>query len=210
MRRTLVHKDRKRPSASGFTLIEVVIAASLMAVMGLALGSASMMGNNAHVAVLDAIDASKGLRAAGSTVLGEFRSTDADTIAITTLADGNHEVSFMLPITVGGLPAWGVYDPSYGPTAALQNKLNWRIRYTVKNVAENGTPLRKLVRQVLDTSAVVQEEETLVNGLRSGVAGSPGFSVTPSGEMWKIEINTEGYADGSQGEKSEYYVRTRN
>jgi type II secretory pathway pseudopilin PulG len=210
MRLQVADHSRRPTRGAGFTVIELAIATALVAVLGLALISATLMGNNAQVAVSEAVDASQGLRAASVAISGEFKSTDADTITVTALADGNHELSFMVPVVFEGTATWGVYDRSYGQTADEQNKVGWQIRYTVAEVEVNGVGERQLVRQVLDDLDVVQEQETILRGLREGGGASPGLRVTQAGEMWEIEINTVGYKGDSQGERADFHVRTRN
>lgn len=210
MKLQLIDQGRQRARGAGFTVIELAIATALVAVLGLALISATLMGTNAQVAVSDAVEASQGMRAASAAISSEFRSTDADTITVTVLEDGNHELSFMQPVTFEGTATWGVYDRTYGPTADEQNKVGWRIRYTVAQVDVNGAEERQLVRRVLDDLGVVHEEETVLRGLRDGGGASPGLRVTQAGEMWEIEINTVGYRGDSQGERADFHVRTRN
>lgn len=195
---------------AGFTIVEVAIATAIFAVLGYVLMASTEMGLNSQEAVSTMVERGKAMRSSRSSIGSELKTTSDDTMTVTTLADGNHELSFMVPITQGGTNTWGVYDPSWGPDEDDQNRENWQIRYTVGSWTVNGTPTRSLIRQVIDEAGDVQEKELVASGLKKGTTQPPGFSVLAAGDMWEIQINKENHAGEASGEGVSFYVRTRN
>jgi hypothetical protein len=130
---------------------------------------------------------------------------------VTTLADGNHEMTFMQPIVAGGVMGWGVFNRAYGPDPEDQNKEDWQIRYTVESIPlGDGDFNRRLVRQILDEESEVQEQEVVIEGLRSGLQNPPGFSVIEVGDVWVVNVHTVGPHENSTGKGAEFHVRMRN
>ncbi len=199
-----------RTKRSGFTLIEMVISMSIFVVIGYGLVVALKAGRNSAQAVHDISDADHGLRTATSKLIDELGSSADTQITVTTLADGNNQVRFLMPIDVGGNLVWGVYDRTFGSTPAAQNKANWSICYTVRSQVSNGKTTRELVRRILDDKQVVQKESVLMTGLCSGGVATPGFKIAKAGVLWQITVNTEGVLQGKTGLGAVFHVQAQN
>lgn len=190
-------------SSSGFTLIETMIALSVFVVIGYALVGAVGMGQSSSRQVISKAGSNAQLRKASLSFTDELVMANGATMTVTDLPDGNHQVDFMLPITVGNVQVWGVDEPMIGPN------VGWMIRYTVE--AQNGPEgvVNRLLRQVIDDAQVVQSTKVVAEGLRAGVA-QPGFSCVQTGDVWVTTIRTEGDEASSHGKEMEFHVRIRN
>ena len=202
-------KPRSR-GRRGFTLLETVIALLLFSVLGYALGVAAHVGGSSAIEITRMRGENSELRAATLTLGEELRSTSDVNITVAALADGNHQLRFMQPITVAGASVWGVHDKQLGDTPALQNRANWIVQYTVRNQMVSGTLQKQLVRQILDDTFVVQREKVIATGLRSGTDVPPGFRVALNGAVWEITLSTDGPLDGNLGKSVVMHVHTRN
>lgn len=194
---------------AGFTVLEVTIAATIFAVLGYVLLRSSEMGHDSHEAVANMIDRSANLRAGRSEITNDLMTASGDSITVTTLADGNHSLTFMMPISVGGVNTWGVYDRSLGSTEDEQNKEDWSLRFTVEEYVIDGEESHGLVRQILDDAGDIQKEELVIQGVHSGGA-TPGFSVVQTGDLWEVQINQVGHGEDSTGQGTSFYVLVRN
>ncbi len=202
---------RIRRECSGYTLLEVAIAASLMSILTYSFVVASNMGSNSYRAVERASDSTKKVRDVGESIKQEFMTTDQDNVNIVVLPDGNHQVTFQQPLILAGALTWGAYDATWGPNEVDKNQPDWWIRYTVQDfIGEDGDAQKRLVRQVLDVADIVQEQDTVATNLRSGAGANPGFQVTQTGDVWVIQMYTEGQIEGSLGEGAAFNVRIRN
>lgn len=196
---------------AGYTLLEVAIAGCLMSVLTYSFVAASNMGNNSFGAVERAAESTREVREVGDTIKKEFCTTTTDSLDIVVLEDGNHQVTFQQPLVVGGAMSWGAYDATWGPNEDDKNQEGWWIRYTVQDfVNEDGEAQKRLVRQVLNVDSEPQEQETVATNLRTGAGDNPGFQVTQTGDVWVIDVYTEGQVDGSLGEGASFNVRIRN
>ena len=197
--------------ASGFTIIEVMISAAIFSVVGYTLASAFLMSAGAQQSVSRSAGTNRSLRTSGSLLMDELRASSDAQITVTPLPDGNHQLDLMVPIDVAGVATWGVHDKHLGPTAALQNRQGWTLRYTVQNVAVGaGGVDRQLVRQLIDTAGDAQRQTVIARDLRSGAAVPPGFSVVQVGDVWEVQITTQGEAQGASGRETLFHVRPRN
>lgn len=203
---------RKRPAArtAGFSLVEIGMAMGVMGILSYAFISASDMGNSSYQAVAASAAEGRDMRAARTSIASEFRTTDESTVDIVVLADGNHQVTLQQPLVIAGAMSWGAHDPSWGPTEADQNQVGWQVRYMVAQAPVNGVNQRQLWRQVLDGAGALQEQDMVISGLRSGLVDPPGFQVAQIGDVWEIQVTTEGYRDDSEGRGAEFHVRIRN
>lgn len=200
----------RRARRTGFTLVELVLATGILLVIGYVLADAVGMGRNSQRSVMRLVSENQAIRTAAVTLTNELRAADAATLSISTLPDGNHEITYMQPIEVAGAPAWGVYDPSYGPDPESCNKPDWKVRYTVQNVpGEGGALVRGLVRAILDETGLVQEQDIVVVGLESGTATPPGFTMIQSGDVWEITISTVGRTTNGKGRGAVFHVKNR-
>lgn len=204
-----MHRDRE--ARAGFTLIESVIALVIFTALGYGLCIAAAVGSNSQREVSRVAAENKSLRDAIGSLTDELRSTSDANVTTALLADGNTRLRFMMPIVDAGVNSWGVYDRRLGSTAALQNRANWQLQYTVRDVASAGGVMEKqLVRQILDTTQAVQLEDVLAHGLRSGTDVPPGFKVAMNGAMWEVTLSTDGPLDGNLGKSTVFHVKTRN
>lgn len=202
--------SRTRSRRSGFTLLEAMIALGIFVVVGYAVGVAVGAGNHSQRVVTRLAAEDRAVREASNSLIDELRETSDAQINIATLADGNHQVRFMLPIDLGGTAAWGVDDPVVGGDPVAQNKENWSVRYTVRDVSIDGKTVKRLLRQVLDAALNVQYEKVIVDGLRRGNVDPPGFKVVKTGDVWEITLSTEGREEGKSGIRAVFHVQTRN
>lgn len=203
-------KSAPRPR-SGFTLLEVAISLAIFAVLGVSLATSVEMANGSQRTVYSVAAESRALRESSTRLTDELRtSTDAE-ITVTTLADSNSQVEFRVPVESGGNLLWGVYDKRLGATYDAQNKVGWRLRYTVRRVTTGpGVIERQLVRQILNTASTVWAEDVIAEGLPDGTGATPGFRVVKSGDMWVVTVSTVGKSASSPGIKAVFHVQARN
>ena len=196
---------------SGFTLLETVIALAIFTVLGYGLALAAAVGSNSQREVLRMAVENKSLRESVSALADELSATSDANITTAVLADDNTRLRFMMPIVDAGANSWGVYDRRLGATPALQNRANWLVQYTVRDTQIIGGAMEKqLVRQILDTNLVVQREDVLAHGLRSGNVVPPGFRVAMNGAMWEVTLSTDGPRNRNLGKSTVFHVKTRN
>lgn len=202
---------RPRSPRTGLTIVELAVATSIFVVVGYALFGAVEMGRNSQQTVLRSVSSNSDIREANSTLIEELKTGGETTVVVDTLGDGNHQLTFMQRIEVGGSLEWGVFDESLGVTPEEQNKPGWQVRYTVVSVPLGGGEFdRRLVRQVLDEAVVVQSQRTVIEGLRDGADTPRGFSMTKSGDMWEISVATVGHHQNEQGQGTIFHVHMRN
>lgn len=209
--KSLARIPGQQRSQGAFTLVELSIALTLFTVLGYGLSLAMQSGGNASSTVSQMTAENGGIRELRGKLAGELEVAQEADITIAPLADGNHQLSFMVPIDDSGTQDWGVYDTSLGLDAASQNRVDWRFQYTVEVRPLGGGGVdRTLVRQIIDDTGAVQREEVMVSGLRSGTDVPPGFSVTQAGDLWEVTVSTK-RTDGNQGgRRVVFHVHTRN
>lgn len=195
---------------AGFSLVEMMIALGMFSVLGLGLAMASRAGSQASETVATATTENGNIRDVTRLLVQELTTArDAD-IVVNALLDGNDEMTFSVPVVVGGAPDWGVYDTSLGLTEADWNRAGWRFRYAARQVFEGGQLVdRVLVRQILDDTGVVQQERALLAGLSDGVDPA-GFTVRDVGDVWELTITTTRNGGGTSGRRMVVHVHTRN
>ncbi|MBI5432773.1 MAG: hypothetical protein HZA52_08090 [Planctomycetes bacterium] len=202
---------RSRSRRAGYTLLETVAAVAVFMVVWYSLGMAMRMGSESQRLVSRGAEENRDLRESIGLLTDELRSSTDSSIAIATLADGNHSLTFMVPIDVAGVADWGVYDKSLGPLPADRNRADWQLRYTVADVDVGGGVIEKqLVREILDDLGAVQKQTTLARGLRAGGGAQSGLRVVQVGAVWELTLTTTGAHGVSQGENEVFHVRTRN
>jgi type II secretory pathway pseudopilin PulG len=200
-----------RTGRTGMTLVESMIGITLFAILGYALSVAVSISNNSQRTVLNVAAEGRDLRGATQTFIRELRASSDARITITVLPDLNHQVDFMMPIDVAGAATWGVYDRTLGPDAATQNRLNWILRYTVRDVVDPaGGVDKQLVRQILDDLGAVQRTKVLATGLRMGGVAPAGFRMVRQGAIWEVTLSTNSQGEGQAGIRTVFHVRTRN
>ncbi|MEZ6014253.1 MAG: type II secretion system protein [Planctomycetota bacterium] len=196
-----------RARRAGFSLTELVAAIAVFSVVGYALAGSVDLANRAQVTVSSTIDRNVALRKAATRLRAELKSTGDARIAIATLQDQNHSLTFQVPISVAGVAGWGAFDPRLGPAEVHQNLVNGVIRYTVTVAPNNGA--RQLVRQVIDAGGATRRSDVLVRNLAPGGGTAPGFSLQQVGDLWQVQITQE-RRDGGAATTEEFHVRTRN
>jgi prepilin-type N-terminal cleavage/methylation domain-containing protein len=195
---------------AGFTLIEMMVSLTIFTAVIYSLAVAIDVGNSSQVQVSRTASSGRALRGSTGALFDELRASSDAQIAVTTLAGGNHNVRFRMPIQVGGAAAWGVYEPTLGPTAADQNQADWFVQYTVRTTVDaNGTVQRQLVRQLLDAGLAVRRERVLAQGLRDGAAVPPGFRMAQVGDLWELTLSTDD-RDGRPVIREVFHVHARN
>lgn len=195
---------------AGFTVLETMIALSIFGVLGYSVAVCVDVANDSQRTVYSVAAEDRALRESSSYLTDELRSSTDSQITVTTLGDSNHQLDFMVPIESGGALAWGVYDKNLGSTYADQNKVGWKLRYTVRNSVVGGIVNKQLVRQILDTGSLIREEKVVAEGLHGGTENPPGFRVVKSGAMWVVTVSTTGKSAESPGIKAEFHVQARN
>lgn len=201
---------RMGPSA-GFTLLETMVVVAVLGVLTYSLGVTVSASQRSQLAVISVASEGRTLRTTFSTLVEELRASSSDTITVTELADKNHELSFMLPITVDGADGWGVYEPKLLADEHAGNEQDWRVQYTVvSQVDGSGGVTRSLWRRVVDADGNVQSSNRLIQGLRSGSEDPPGFQAVLTGDVWVITLSTEGVVDGKTSISAQFHVRPRN
>lgn len=199
------------PGTAGFSLLELVIALSIFTTLGLSLFTVVDSAKRSHRAVTDGVAENEKLRSAVTGLADELKSTSTALMTITELADGNHEVTFQMPIEVAGVPLWGVEERELGETAEDWVRADWFVRYTVEPTPDaTGYVNRVLLRQVMDEAGDVQLEQTVAENLNPGTAADPGFTVTQVGDMWEVCFSTDGHTTNTNGRKAVFHVATRN
>lgn len=188
----------------GFSVIEVVIAAALLGVLGLAaITMTNASRDGARQAHLLTVHTERLLRASVG-VREDLEQTATGHMIIATLPDLNHSITLQRPVASGsGAVLWGAYDPSR--PAGERLRADCYTRLTV--VAGDGG--RMLVRQVLDADGNVVHQEVIARGLASGSASTPGLRIVPSGELWRVCIGLAA-ENGRPGESLTFDVALRN
>lgn len=200
-----------RRGTRGFSLLEYTIALVLVTTLGYSLVLTLGVGHLMERTVIQVAEENREFRKAVNTLTEELRTSRDSTVSIQTLSDGNHQIRFMMPIVVGGVTSWGVHDRTLGSDPASQDVPGWSVRYTVRDQPTgNGTATKQLVRQILDAALVVQKENVLATGLRSGAANPPGFRVVKNGSIWEVTLTTEGLVSEKTILGGVFHVRTRN
>lgn len=195
----------------GLTLLEMAIAVSIFTTLGLSLFTVVDTARRSQEAVSAGIANNEELRKAFSSIAEELQCTRESLVEVVVLADRNHQVTFQMPIELGGVMGWGVDERSLGTTEAEQVRPGWYLRYTVvQEVDPTGYVNHVLRRQVLDDAFAVQLEETIAEGLNEGDDDDPGFTVARAGEMWEVSFSTDGHGTGTNGRKAVFHVATRN
>lgn len=204
--------QRRGSVGSGFTLLELMVALTIFAVVGYSLVLIIGVGSRSQRTVSRVTSEDKSLRAATLALVDELEASSDATITITALPDGNHQVRFQQPIDDAGTFGWGVYDRTLGTTPATQNRVGWKIQYTVRTVAAaTGSTNKQLLRQVLDAANVVQSEKVIAQNLRAGNVVPPGFQMVRNGTVWELTLSLTHQIGHSTGIiKEVFHVQTRN
>lgn len=205
MRRASSPLRRRR----GFTFLEVVIAVSVFAVVGLTLARALSSSEDSRNLLFEIVEDNQSMRESTAALADDFGLAGEESIAVTELEDGNHEVRFMQPVEVGGNLAMGAWDDSFGDTDDERNKPGWQVVYTVVDFAGDGSD-RRLLRRIVDDEDDVQLEETIATGLANGLGANPGFQMVKAGDMWEVSLSKASHAGSDTTTRTVFHVRTRN
>lgn len=195
---------------SGFTLVEAAVSLGIFATLGYALVVGMSVAHDSEATVMRVRQENQELRWSTLGLVDEMRTTSDSRITVTTLADGNHQLVFMVPVVVVGVDTWGVYDRSLSTVVAGQSKADWTLRYTVRDAVAAGGTTKELVRQVVDDTQVVRRERVVATDLCSGQAGAPGFRVVKNGEIWELTLSTNGALGSASASTVVFHVQTRN
>ena len=193
---------------AGVTMLEVMIAVSVLGILttGVMGTVGSSTGSSARVTTSAMENAE--LRKSGKLLSTELRSAGGDRFELTDLPDGNSELTFQVPVAIGAVASWGVYDRYLGTTEADWNRADWSLRYTVVPGPDDTS---QLVRQVLDDLDVVQRQTVITEDLRDGLADPPGFRVEDMGDVWEVIITTtHARVIGGESGGAKFHVRSNN
>lgn len=192
---------------SGFTVIEVMIAATILTVVSVGMSQGLQIASDSHKSVSLGAKDNRTLREAMGLLRRELKSSRDALIVVQTDAEGNGVVTFQVPIEVLGVSLWGAYERRLGALGEQWSQPDWSHRYLVQ-VGASGT--RELTRQLLDTTGTVRFEEIVAGELRAGDDPlSPGFQVGLVGDVWEVTLATE--REVGHGHRLEtMHVRTRN
>jgi hypothetical protein len=199
---------------AGLTALEAVISVAAFAVIGYGLAAVMDFGRRSQETV-GAIAVNNERRQESTAQLArELGATSDARIQVQALPDGNSQLTFQMPIEIGGVLGWGVEDRRLGLDAADQVREDWSIRYTVESeagldVAGLDLTSRRLVRQVLNEQGEVVRSDTVGDQLRSG-AEKPGFHVERVGDVWELRIATQSVDHDTPSLDTVIHVVTRN
>jgi prepilin-type N-terminal cleavage/methylation domain-containing protein len=196
-----------RSRRAGFSLVELTAAIAVFGIVGYTLAGSVGLAKRAQTTVSRTVDTNVAVRDASSRLRAELKATGDARIALATLGDGNHSLTFQVPVEVAGAEGWGAYERRLGPSEAQQNLVDGQLRYTVETAPNIGE--RRLVRQVLDNTGAVRRSEVLVRGVAPGGANAPGFAIDAVGDLWRVRI-TRAAREGGAARTEEFHVRTRN
>ena len=197
----------RRRSRAGFTILEILLAAGVLTIVGLTVSQGLIVANDSHEAVTRGTARNGSMREASAVLRSELKASRESLITLTKADTGQAVLTFQVPIDAGGTDDWGAYDRRLGNASTDWNRSGWSLRYQVQD-DQQGTPA--LVRQVLDLSGSVQFEETLVTGLRGGDhPDGAGFEVDQTGDVWLITISHQEQSGNSKRSET-IHVRTRN
>ncbi len=170
----------------GFTIVEVVAAMTVMAIVGLSLMQLIRISHGGARATADMTRSWGGLRKASGMMADDLAQSAATKMTLATV-NGEQQVTLQQPVAVaGGAVTWGACD--LAQPVATRMRPGWFVRWTVRTV--NGE--RQLVRQLLDAAQSVKVEQVVVRKLRAGTGSKPGFKVQASGQMWTITLSADG------------------
>jgi type II secretory pathway pseudopilin PulG len=206
-----LHILRSARARRAFTLLESTIGVAVFSVIGYGLAVVVKISKSSETAVREISTQSREIRDSTRRMVDELKTCRDASIVIDTLADGNHQVRFMVPIEVAGAATWGIYDTALGSDPAVNTRVGWSVRYTVRAAdAANGGVTYQLVRQLLDTTLTVQRQTVIVDNIRSGDVGRPGFRMVRSGAMWEITLSTSEDGHSNDSRQEIFHVLTRN
>lgn len=199
-----------RARRRGYTILELLASLTIFAIIWYSLAIAIRTGVRAERAVAERGEANRELRRSVGSLTDELRWSNESTVTITALADGNHSLSFMQPIQVGGNQDWGVYDKTLGDDEDEQNRPDWQVRYTVVSANVGAGTEKRLVRQIVDDDGEVQKQTILATRLNDGEGAAPGFQVVKTGDVWVVTLSTAAIDDVSEASSEVFHVRSRN
>ncbi len=192
---------------AGFTIAEVLIASTIVTVVGVGISQGLQVAQGSHSTVTKTAGDNRDLRDCFKTIREEIKSSSDSLIVAGLSADGNATVSFQVPVDGAGVASWGAFERRLGSTSAEQNRIDWRITYSVELDAV-GTNV--LYRRLWDAGGNQQFEEVLASNVRPGDhADGPGFAMDQDGDVWVITLTiVEQEGNGIRSETM--HVRTRN
>ncbi len=196
------HKQR-----AGFTLVELMIATTILGVLGLGLTQGLKLADNTHSSVTEQATQNRQLRTSITNLRSELQSSTASLLQVTPGFRGNQILTLQIPIDGAGPATWGAFDRSLGNSAAEWNREGWQVRYRV-TPDELGNV--QLLREILDPAGTIQAARTLARGLLTNTdPQGPGLTAVQTGDVWQIRLATQ--REESNGIYSETFdVRLRN
>lgn len=200
----LIQQSSRR---AGFTLVEVMIASAILAVVGFGITQGLDLAQGSHDTVNKTAGDNKDLRDSFKLMREELKSSRDALITVGASADGNANVAFQVPVDGGGAAAWGAFERRLGSTAADWNCQDWRVVYTVE---ANAVGTNVLYRRLFDAGGDQRFEEELASNVRPGDhADGPGFQMSQVGDVWVLTLTLE-EQEGNGIRSETMHVRTRN
>ncbi|MDF1837639.1 MAG: prepilin-type N-terminal cleavage/methylation domain-containing protein [Planctomycetota bacterium] len=200
-------RARTLAPTGGFTLLEVILAIGVFSVIGVGLTQGVKIAETTQVSVSSESGHNRSMRDSVSLLRDELKTCQDSSIDIELRSNGNHQLTFMVPVESGLGTGWGVYDRKLGNTTDDWNRVGWELRYQVK---ENQQGIPCLVRQVIDGGGTLQRETEIVSHvLAYGQQEGPGFSVTATGDVWEVTIRTK-TGEGQAARTETFQIQTRN
>jgi prepilin-type N-terminal cleavage/methylation domain-containing protein len=163
--------DRRR----GLTLLEIIVATAVMAVLMTVLGNILVCSTRSVDAlVVDSVsdqEIKKGL----SRLINELETSASTVVAIDSSNASFDQVTFQTPGTYNGAISWGATDASAA----------WHSLWTVRYKVSGGLLVRRVINS---TGNQVGSDELLVRKVDDLSGGVKGFGVARIGQLVNITI----------------------
>ncbi len=173
-----------------------MIATTMFVGIGYVLSLSMRASASSHTTVVTNAASNVDLRESTESLRDELRGARPDSITVQRIG-GNDQLTFTTAIQgPAGSTTWGAFDRRIDVDEDACHRDGWLVRYEVAVDADGGVNLH---RRILDATGAQQLDETLLSDVER-------FTVTDDGEVWVIEVVTEGPEGRRQ---DEFDVRTR-
>ncbi|MEZ5980204.1 MAG: hypothetical protein R3F34_18600 [Planctomycetota bacterium] len=202
--RTTRRELRAAASARGTTLVEIVAATAIFAVIGYGMMRAASTGMQSERAVSELVVENRSLYEACEKLEEELSNACYADVVHEVDEQGWSSLEFQVLVETDDGLEWGARDRALGSTAAKQSRADWKIRYEAVAIGGGG---HALVRRIYDEDEKLQFQEELVPELAEN--GGPAFTVEDTGAVWVVTIR---YAEGrrAQAQEAVLHVTSKN